>query len=1679
MGLSHCWSSDPTEIKRDSRTGTWRTVGDHGAEFVKLKKGDIVFNHKQTEALLERGWVFGRGSAYASGTAMANPNAVKVGVSGGWSSRNKLDKSNFTKTSTTSTSTNTSAQRANTGAVSNNTAATKANTEAKKDEETIASKLAGLYDWVAVKLEYFGHKTQVIADQINDYISSALKTNLLRRQINATNSEIDVNARAARVYRHQAEEVATKTGMSDSLVKKAKTGEWLFEDLSEETEEKVTTFLQYYDKAVEAEDKVRSLRNEQLKLYDDWANMPIEKAEKKIEAYTESLDKLGDAYSLISEGNSSLSAYLRMFNGRANSKLNTAQSVSKSKASGVTYAVLNPLLDAQLKEQLNTVKQYRTAYKQTESNVSKAQKEEKKAQKEAADLSKKRNKNSQWLLKQGYIKSNLSSSQLKSLRNNETVDTKGITNKKALDAIKEYNKKVQLARTANESATQATLNYNTAILKQKEAYSTMADAETDYAEMLVKNEKEKFDNIKNYYESLLSYREALAENITSNRSLKDALGKDMVNADYTGEINQLLAQRNILDREQLNLQKQLNASVSSGAIKKNSQEYYDLLNQILELNDSMRDIDKTIVNTQNDMRDTVPFVAYEKAVDETEQAVKRLNYTLNELTSTSSALKSGKSVFASYLDTIQKYSTKGMTAIQSLISGKRNQETFQALNAMLDKELTEQGKIVKEYSEQYEVAASTVTKAQAQMNSDKKASNTALADFQKQQKALQKNKTVLKSLTDSQKNALNKGTEISTSGITNKAALDAVHAYNSALALSLTKNEALAKSTEKYNDALNNRSDALKSLTDQELTYASAVVENEQKKFDNIRNFYDQLVDYRKTLADEVSNQRALKDAFRIDLTKTDFNREIAQLEEQRNNQIKERNALLMQFNNAVSSGKIKQGSEEYLAMDGAIREANSAIDSTTQSIISLQDNMRDTIITDKISDAIDKATKNVEKFRSALSSLTSLIDAVASGSSAFDQYAKILSVYQDTIELTEDQKLVRDKASEMAYIGQNMLLDMQSGAQRDTLNAMKTEVEQITDLVSQANKERVNAEKASDVAKSTLDKQITSLLKATATMNGLNDAQREAIKLGEAVETTGITNASVLDAITKYNALVTDAKTKNEDAVHATEVYEDALESQRQALEEMKDAESEYTRMLVDNERKKLDNISAYYESIASYRSTLADNLESARRVKEAYGTDTVEEDYRSQVAQLEAQREAVQKELELLQKSFDESVSKGIIKEGSQEFYEMKEQVDTLNSSVDRITTSILELQDDMRNEIFYRALQKALDTADHLRDALSSIRGLITDEMMFDDNGNITGLGITNLAMSLKEYESALGSLGTLLQKRNKILQSYNNGVNTTNYNRKEFEADMNEITGEIQSMLSNTNSLRQAITDMLAKTSKAELDATYKIIDARSELLRKQREYYDYDKTLKGKTNDLQALEAQLRALEGINDLETKAMRQRLEAQRASLQEDLDDTVSKHQYDLQIAGLDDLKVELQENYDNYVRDLNGNLEIIVGAVTDATTTISDSLDVVNTTVQALLSTFSGDLTGEIVGVPKYASGSRYVGKNGYGLTNENGGEIVVTNRGVFMPLPKGSGVIPSYLTSNLFGLAENYSQIMKGSGSGGQMIAPVVTSNVTINGTNMSEQDIVRTMNAHAREMSRQIQNDIRKDLSKSR
>ena len=101
-GISHAQRALVGELGRelvvDPYTGKWKTVGDFGAEIVSLPKGAIVFNHKQTEEILEKGYVHGRGTALVTGNAFVGGGGsmlpIEVGMGNSDWNGNKVINSN-------------------------------------------------------------------------------------------------------------------------------------------------------------------------------------------------------------------------------------------------------------------------------------------------------------------------------------------------------------------------------------------------------------------------------------------------------------------------------------------------------------------------------------------------------------------------------------------------------------------------------------------------------------------------------------------------------------------------------------------------------------------------------------------------------------------------------------------------------------------------------------------------------------------------------------------------------------------------------------------------------------------------------------------------------------------------------------------------------------------------------------------------------------------------------------------------------------------------------------------------------------------------------------------------------------------------------------------------------------------------------------------------------------------------------------------------------------------------------------------------------------------------------------------------------------------------------------------------------------------------------------------------
>lgn len=230
------------------RDGHFFTVGDNGAEFVKYKKGDIVFNHKQSEELFKNGYVTsggGRGKSLASGTAFGRGSGGIGRANKGSSVKTNSYSSSSSKSSSSSSS-------------SNSNSNSSANEEAEKFEETL--------DWIETALDRVERAiSRLDKTATSTYKNWTKRGTALNDQINQTRREIDLQNQAYNRYMQQANSV----GLDGGYAAKVRDGTIDIEKITDEDlNNKISEYKQWYEKALDCLDAIDDLRESESKLYE-------------------------------------------------------------------------------------------------------------------------------------------------------------------------------------------------------------------------------------------------------------------------------------------------------------------------------------------------------------------------------------------------------------------------------------------------------------------------------------------------------------------------------------------------------------------------------------------------------------------------------------------------------------------------------------------------------------------------------------------------------------------------------------------------------------------------------------------------------------------------------------------------------------------------------------------------------------------------------------------------------------------------------------------------------------------------------------------------------------------------------------------------------------------------------------------------------------------------------------------------------------------------------------------------------------------------------------------------------------------------------------------------------------------------------------------------------------------
>lgn len=640
-----------------------------------------------------------------------------------------------------------------------------------------------------------------------------------------------------------------------------------------------------------------------------------------------------------------------------------------------------------------------------------------------------------------------------------------------------------------------------------------------------------------------------------------------------------------------------------------------------------------------------------------------------------------------------------------------------------------------------------------------------------------------------------------------------------------------------------------------------------------------------------------------------------------------------------------------------------------------------------KKADAYNKAVTNKSKANKKATSAKSKL------STAKSNYNSSNSTYNSMKSNVNEALNAYDSGDSLSYM--NGLVDEQVSGKKLEQDARKTAVEQANANLATTKKQ-----------KTTSDKKLAKLQKKYKNSKNLTAAQKKKIAAGKEIDTTGITDAKQLKILTAYNNALADSKKKKENVTIATNALAEANEN-------LMTAEVESAQATVEAVSTKFDNAKTYYEALLSYQEQLSKYQEKNIDLAKAHGDYEKSSDYDVKISNTQAERAIKQNELDELTKQLNDGVEAGTIVENSQEWLDMQTKIKEAQNAVADYDTQIEELKQSQIGVYYEEQFERAAEKVDRFRDKLDGLKALISDDMKIDKNtGLLTESGALSITLDVDDINASTENLKTYIKERQQIINDYNAGK----FGEDEYNQKLKDVDENIKSTTENIYSSRNSILELVKSQSQAELDVLNKVIDKRKEALSAKKSYYDYDKTLKNKTKDIEVLERQIAALEGSTSAEDKARKAKLQEQLDSAKEDLNDTITDHAYSMQTDALDKLSTDMSEDLDKWINTISSNMEEMTTAINDAVKNAGLSTAGTINAISSILRHYGLSDTeisqSGLTDITGYASGTDYVPKSGMYRVNENGMESVFSKQyGTLTFLNQGDRVFDANFTKQL--------------------------------------------------------------------
>lgn len=386
-------------------------------------------------------------------------------------------------------------------------------------------------------------------------------------------------------------------------------------------------------------------------------------------------------------------------------------------------------------------------------------------------------------------------------------------------------------------------------------------------------------------------------------------------------------------------------------------------------------------------------------------------------------------------------------------------------------------------------------------------------------------------------------------------------------------------------------------------------------------------------------------------------------------------------------------------------------------------------------------------------------------------------------------------------------------------------------------------------------------------------------------------------------------------------EIYQKGVDAQDKEYDKLIELGNQY--------KGAFDDVKEEYSELIQYITDQADVIDERINRTEKRGY-FVSKSYYEDLKALEAQRYSkLDAEYEDLIKKRDEAVASGTIKEGSEAWHQMNQEINGVNLELEKSKTQMVEYNNTIR-QLDWDFFDWVEERISRINDEASFLVDLMSNDKLYEDNGFLNNLGHATNAMYAAQYEVYMRQAKDYADERLKLEKEI-----AKDPANKDLIARYEELVDAQQDAIKGAEQMKDSVKSLVQEGINLYLQSLQKLIDKYKESLSDAKDLYSYQQNIAEQTKNIGNLRKQLTAYEGDDSEETRAVIQRLRTQLKDAETKLKETEWDRYISETESFLSDMYTDMEETLNARLDDIDFLMHDMIDVANENSATVQDTI------------------------------------------------------------------------------------------------------------------------------------------------